>query len=194
MYTGNSRVLVRAISTLTVYPCVYRELMILRDPNYDNRGLSLCIQGTQGLTGNSISNLRFIPVYTGNSPTYTLIRRSKAVYPCVYRELGAGAEQRAPDNGLSLCIQGTPIDILPLIPSCRFIPVYTGNSSVTFVAASKGSVYPCVYRELNNSPFKSNRYFGLSLCIQGTLQSCQMVFHMDAVYPCVYRELISRRV
>ena len=52
------------------------------------------------------------------------------------------------DSGLSLCIQGTLVPYyLYLVPE-RFIPVYTGNSALTFSTSTIYPVYPCVYREL----------------------------------------------
>ena len=71
-------------------------------------------------------------------------------------------------------------------------------------------VYPCVYREHNEFNFISVVLFGLSLCIQGTLEcnngqgltsrfipvytgntlSEYSLFNSSPVYPCVYREHI----
>ena len=91
----------------------------------------------------------------------------------------------------------------------RFIPVYTGNSLQRLDSLLVFTVYPCVYRELENflTEFQPSR--GLSLCIQGTHQQAPGVLLGNrfipvytgnssspgakigkiAVYPCVYREL-----
>ena len=72
-------------------------------------GLSLCIQGTH-LTTYSISHpMRFIPVYTGNTDLISYMDKLFAVYPCVYREHVSDDSIIDSVNGLSLCIQGTPL-------------------------------------------------------------------------------------
>ena len=49
-------------------------------------GLSLCIQGTYDLAYGAITKGRFIPVHTGNIPTFFPETDSAPVYPCAYRE------------------------------------------------------------------------------------------------------------
>ena len=51
---------------MPVYPCVYREHGMIKIE--------------------TIVNLRFIPVYTGNIVELNSLRENCAVYPCVYRE------------------------------------------------------------------------------------------------------------
>ena len=46
VYTGNSDLFSLRCDTLTVYPCVYRELERIISNLLTNNGLSLCIQGT----------------------------------------------------------------------------------------------------------------------------------------------------
>ena len=71
------------------------------------------------------------------------------VYPCVYRELSRTVNLALFAIGLSLCIQGTLVNLSGERRKIRFIPVYTGNS-LKFSSLQKLSVvYPCVYRELN---------------------------------------------
>ena len=74
--------------------------------------------------------LRFIPVYTGNSFDCIILKYYSAVYPCVYRELHYRNSADYEDSGLSLCIQGTQHLFDHLLVDYRFIPVYTGNSSL----------------------------------------------------------------
>ena len=89
------------------------------------------------------------------------------VYPCVYREHYVDPLVVLLNDGLSLCIQGTPVLSAPYDCGVRFIPVYTGNtkmgikhlSLMWFIPVYTGntfniaivcgihSVYPCVYRE-----------------------------------------------
>ena len=71
--------------------------------------------------------------------------------------------------GLSLCIQGTQMEIYSLLKDSRFIPVYTGNSCASAKDCNAEPVYPCVYRELMAEDVNYINSDGLSLCIQGTL-------------------------
>ena len=149
VYTGNSNLKDMAKNVTAVYPCVYRELTVVYLFQCFFCGLSLCIQGTHKSVLGTGKGIRFIPVYTGNSSfnhEYVLI---KSVYPCVYRELACSKYRATIVGGLSLCIQGTPLHILPLPTNWRFIPVYTGNSFKFPPWKWLYSVYPCVYRELN---------------------------------------------
>ena len=52
----------------------------------------------------------------------------------------------------------------------RFIPVYTGNTSLRKSAQRWETVYPCVYREHFIFYHPDLAVCGLSLCIQGTQQ------------------------
>ena len=70
-------------------------------------GLSLCIQGTHDPSDADGLELRFIPVYTGNTNKYMTVVRNFPVYPCVYREHDDKDVFNNLWNGLSLCIQGT---------------------------------------------------------------------------------------
>ena len=107
VYTGNSSALIFLSTTSAVYPCVYRELAVVRKKSLKKCGLSLCIQGTQLQWWQFFLFLRFIPVYTGNSPAIIISTLMKSVYPCVYRELAQYAPTNFGGYGLSLCIQGT---------------------------------------------------------------------------------------
>ena len=112
-------------------------------------GLSLCIQGT--LAVSSLVNLcsRFIPMHTGNTS-----------------EKG---KQMFIEFGLSLCIQGTLSCGDKNLGWARFIPVHTGNTCANQLVPVAVSVYPCVYREHRFTMIRKLSYFGLSLCVQGTL-------------------------
>ena len=115
-------------------------------------------------------------------------------------------------GGLSLCIQGTSKHKSVDLHQMRFIPVYTGNISITNFEALSAPVYPCVYREHSSFLQKRQLNVGLSLCIQGTyrLKVANCVgrrfipvytgnmlastgFSLaPSVYPCVYREHVYR--
>ena len=171
-----------------VYPCVYREHRYCGCMLNWVAGLSLCIQGTLHFPSQYEIRARFIPVYTGNTGGTYATLDAMAVYPCVYREHRFTGLSSQVECGLSLCIQGTRLD-LDIIQS--LLPVY-----------------PCVYREHIYGRKSLNSSGGLSLCIQGTLvqviiQKLHYRFipvytgntltsfqlhHWKAVYPCVYRE------
>ena len=190
MYTGNTVYDVFKSADFTVYPCVYREHICPRCRVSRQPGLSLCIQGTRITVRIRNKYYRFIPVYTGN----TIV-----VYKIV--------EQL---SGLSLCIQGTLESPNIRIAKARFIPVYTGNTIENSPTPANLSVYPCVYREHKLEKAKEYHQGGLSLCIQGTLESSggnpskkrfipvytgntnvsKSFLNNVTVYPCVYREHI----
>ena len=91
--------------------------------------------------------------------------------------------------------------------------MYTGNSKLHSYATRLPSVYPCVYRELEQPQGGSNGLNGLSLCIQGTQYHFTVRRHSGrfipvytgnsigctglesdfSVYPCVYRELVRKQ-
>ena len=70
-------------------------------------GLSLCIQGTHINNSPLKKQLRFIPVYTGNTDSKYKSFSDNPVYPCVYREHILIMHFQQMRGGLSLCIQGT---------------------------------------------------------------------------------------
>ena len=86
VYTGNTDPVMLHRYNNKVYPCVYREHIVIRIDPDKFHGLSLCIQGTQQARSRSKSQDRFIPVYTGNTMDRIMAALRKAVYPCVYRE------------------------------------------------------------------------------------------------------------
>ena len=89
VHTGNTADYRHQNVSVAVYPCAYRE----------------------HVTSSTLKRKRnrFIPVYTGNPNLLRLTSRFFTVYPCVYREpLLSGSVLMTP-GGLSLCIQGTPV-------------------------------------------------------------------------------------
>ena len=108
-------------------------------------------------------------MYTGNTLASCVFTISSPVYPCVYREHLIEITRVVNGCGLSLCIQGTLGWPFLVLDPFRFIPVYTGNTTIAAQAEKIKAVYPCVYRE-HVYFVKQNRIkAGLSLCIQGTL-------------------------
>ena len=195
-------------TSVSVYPCVYREHADVFNCVFFLHGLSLCIQGTLIFLGWIWSVSRFIPVYTGNTLFVTIPSKTKAVYPCVYREHLKPYLLPSTPSGLSLCIQGTHAVRWGGLLRWRFIPVYTGNTYFLLIMPFSFPVYPCVYREHRRTSKRKRRNGGLSLCIQGTpiynhnnraLRRFIPVYTGNtgahqrgnggtAVYPCVYRE------
>ena len=66
--------------------------------------------------------------------------------------------------------------------------MYTGNTLASFLNNVSIAVYPCVYREHGWEWSHSERFHGLSLCIQGTPTVLPRAGRFISVYPCVYRE------
>ena len=132
----------------TVYPCVYREHVMLKCISLVNGGLSLCVQGTSVIWFYRFRGARFIPVCTGNIIEWNGRNYYTPVYPCVYREPRQYTCTNKRVNGLSLCIQGTHSISQIFSYAGRFIPVYTGNPNTDKLVPALNS--------------------GLSLCIQGT--------------------------
>ena len=129
VYTGNTRRYTPGQPASPVYPCVYREHLRFVLMGSTERGLSLCIQGTQRFNHLYIRKFRFIPVYTGNTHRFLLLCCSYTVYPCVYREHSSISLASVGKSGLSLCIQGTHRTRGIHSKRWRFIPVYTGNTT-----------------------------------------------------------------
>ena len=86
VYTGNTDFVANYQGKPAVYPCVYREHNHSPSTTGSIYGLSLCIQGTQIIPQFHLNQVRFIPVYTGNTDRHEYLGASESVYPCVYRE------------------------------------------------------------------------------------------------------------
>ena len=67
VYTGNTFSDINTNVSKPVYPCVYREHIVVLTVFVQSTGLSLCIQGTPTSTPVRYPSPRFIPVYTGNT-------------------------------------------------------------------------------------------------------------------------------
>ena len=147
VYTGNTNGCLQLFHWITVYPCVYREHWYSVFLRFTGWGLSLCIQGTQPRERPTSHQVRFIPVYTGNTRVMLIWFLKQPVYPCVYREHTFASNVGRTKGGLSLCIQGTPKKASIFLLQNRFIPVYTGNTSQFVTLELALPVYPCVYRE-----------------------------------------------
>ena len=113
----------------------------------DYSGLYLCIQGTFSQEELNEARERFIPVHTGNIIDNQSISKQQPVYPCAYREHVIITIKKHSESGLSLCIQGTFLNIPPPSGAGRFIPVHTGNISKLYKISDLRPVYPCAYRE-----------------------------------------------
>ena len=148
VHTGNTFLANRRIQPRAVYPCAYREHKYMGARSDTNRGLSLCIQGTQRAECDFLYGARFIPVYTENPQSIQGVFSLSTVYPCAYRE--------------HTCL------IKMQVLASRFIPVHTGNTEKTDFRFNPDSVYPCAYREHIFIVLICTTINGLSLCIQGT--------------------------
>ena len=130
-----------------------------------------------------IWNIRFIPVYTGNTGSCSSTMGFFAVYPCVYREHKWPKGQHEQNTGLSLCVQGTPFTSATAFNCRRFIPVYTGNTGSCSSTMGFFAVYPCVYREHKWPKGQHEQNTGLSLCVQGTPFTSATAFNCRRFIP-----------
>ena len=94
-------------------------------------GISLYLQGTQQLIAQFLGQYRYIPVPTGNSFHYREYHLLLTVYPCTYRELLIFTIDTPNGSGISLYLQGTLLVEEFYGMKFRYIPVPTGNSSMT---------------------------------------------------------------
>ena len=148
MHTGNTSRLRLNRRPETVYPCAYREHLIVSSANSVLPGLSLCIlQGTPTTDSSGYCSKRFIPVHTGNTHNGCRLSSLHPVYPCAYREHIYKPYPIKAQGGLSLCIQGTQEQLDKEKQAERFIPVHTGNTPIKSTKKFLFSVYPCAYRE-----------------------------------------------
>ena len=127
--TGNTYPAIEPLIKKPVYPCVYREHFTLQLSLRQKGGLSLCVQGTRLIRGQSLTGFRFIPVCTGNTCQNCPSNSANTVYPCVYREHYPCLIMSSPSFGLSLCVQGTRKYSSSSNITSRFIPVCTGNTA-----------------------------------------------------------------
>ena len=114
-------------------------------------------------------------MHTGNIAPEVKFIGIDPVYPCAYREHCWRIKSNWHDYGLSLCIQGTFLDMFFNSAISRFIPVHTGNILLSLLSFVVLSVYPCAYREHKNTLKTFTIDVGLSLCIQGTCLDRQRV-------------------
>ena len=191
MCTGNINSYSVVDINFAVYPCVYREHSIDITFNSALNGLSLCVQGTRNANSAIREALRFIPVCTGNTKIRKITKRWSSVYPCVYREHICARFSTQGNVGLSLCVQGTLLQLLSVLSLERFIPVCTGNTYQFWDSIKNTTVYPCVYREHVGVSAIIIWIDGLSLCVQRTRPLHCWLIQTDQVYPCVYREHLN---
>ncbi len=127
-YTGNSRRARRAGRSKAVHPRVHGELTVATKPYPEAHGSSPRTRGTLPLARLPLDLMRFIPAYTGNSPSRSQLRIPLPVHPRVHGELAMSGGVPVAMDGSSPRTRGTPEHCRRLDPVCRFIPAYTGNS------------------------------------------------------------------
>ena len=166
--TGNSKYHCASFLSSPVYPCTYRELILLASLISSFRGISLYLQGTRKKSLPKKWKTWYIPVPTGNSCKILRQRVFDAVYPCTYRELTAIFTICYCHIGISLYLQGTRYTSVCRSEQTRYIPVPTGNSFNCSTSNFMAPVYPCTYRELDRWKCHCAEVFGISLYLQGT--------------------------
>ena len=151
---------------------------------------------------------RFIPVLTGNSPSFQPQVILQAVYPRAYGEQRRYLCASCRFAGLSPCLRGTGQLRHGERAKKRFIPVLTGNSTTSNTAVLVLTVYPRAYGEQYHVKYCSFSINGLSPCLRGTVTILRVwliaarfipvltgnsnylagVAHSRAVYPRAYGE------
>ena len=109
IYIGNTRLIMKRLLKLTVYPYIYREHSRVCMYVFTKYGLSLYIQGTHYVLIKRVKRGRFIPIYIGNTINNPSSSEHDSVYPYIYREHKSLVSNFNVNFGLSLYIQGTPL-------------------------------------------------------------------------------------
>ena len=125
--TGNRRLRLELAVVTSVYPRAYGEQVLLALCPHLQNGLSPCLRGTGTLASWSALFQRFIPVLTGNRFTWWSQTITAPVYPRAYGEQARISIAVTICTGLSPCLRGTVVSIVPALRQQRFIPVLTGN-------------------------------------------------------------------
>ena len=110
--TGNMYIFNHTNHRKAVHPCAYREHVVELNAHVKMCGSSLCVQGTLEDTGICRMGIRFIPVRTGNISRIGLLKPSRTVHPCAYREHLTKLFEYHFRYGSSLCVQGTLFVVL----------------------------------------------------------------------------------
>ena len=147
---------------------MYGEHYFALSPIETLYGSSPCVRGTfkQGRHFQVLD--RFIPVCTGNIPAPHRTTRDSPVHPRVYGEHDCNTPTPCPANGSSPCVRGTFEIKPPCKPSCRFIPVCTGNILLSWTNAELHPVHPRVYGEHAPDCQTPGLVGGSSPCVRGT--------------------------
>ena len=127
-YTGNTARRPRTTSASPVHPRVHGEHSDHVTEWPITAGSSPRTRGTPHLACGSRPGIRFIPAYTGNTPSGTRPRTRRTVHPRVHGEHADWDEAEFNFNGSSPRTRGTLDQVPLLLVEPRFIPAYTGNT------------------------------------------------------------------
>ncbi len=147
-YTGNSPTGSASHAARSVHPRVHGELQVVGEMEDDLIGSSPRTRGTLDKTRLRGRGIRFIPAYTGNSPSGRRARPTGPVHPRVHGELHCEETSPKPSIGSSPRTRGTRFHVGLLGAVCRFIPAYTGNSRCCPSRGRRTPVHPRVHGEL----------------------------------------------
>ena len=159
-----------------VHPRVHGELAYAGVIPLAGTGSSPRTRGTLLLGFLGGADTRFIPAYTGNSTPRTMIALTAAVHPRVHGELALETELRNLIAGSSPRTRGTLFLLFLSYHFHRFIPAYTGNSSVIVGGVSIDPVHPRVHGELLSGVTSHAVPPGSSPRTRGTLPTQQYYY------------------
>ena len=165
---GNRSASRRSSRAWTVHPRVCGEQKIYDNLTTSYNGSSPRVRGTGDAQVEQLLQHRFIPACAGNSPTSAASRTRSPVHPRVCGEQRRIVLRLSAESGSSPRVRGT--ELLPVldVPSDRFIPACAGNSGMTDVSRTAGSVHPRVCGEQSERTCISRVGDGSSPRVRGT--------------------------
>ena len=161
----------------------------MQDANrYAPYGLSPYARGTPDDFINEITEVRFIPVCTGNTDAVSGLCFLVTVYPRMHGEHTWQWRTARINNGLSPYARGTLFGVVFMWINLRFIPVCTGNTFQNESNFPRNSVYPRMHGEHQHILGNKDAARGLSPYARGTPRRTQKEKARLAVYPRMHGE------
>ncbi len=139
---GNTVPAVQVRSRNSVYPRWRGEHADIRCASCCSPGLSPLARGTPSAPEHGRNITRFIPAGARNTPIFSKIYSSIAVYPRWRGEHTAFSIPRVQHCGLSPLARGTLVGADTAGPGLRFIPAGAGNTSTHEFPLRDTPVYP----------------------------------------------------
>ena len=175
--TGNTSTIANSELVTAVHPRGYGEHLVIVVYVHCFTGSSPWIRGTPRYRRICSLFHRFIPVDTGNTPSWLMITTTAAVHPRGYGEHVFQFVFLHTSSGSSPWIRGTQSKNGSLTPFQRFIPVDTGNTLQMIRVRLMTPVHPRGYGEHINKRRRSSHKNGSSPWIRGTLFNKRKIMH-----------------